>query len=160
MRITDQYVWNFVFLIFFLVVVWVELGLLQKYGYRPVYSVTIADTVLITLASFRVIRLVVYDRIFGFFREQFWDVNLVEGGEIVLTKPPRGPRRTIADLLSCPWCFGMWAAAMVTFFYFLTPYTFYVVLFLAISSIASMLQITANLVGWKAEQLKHTIQDQ
>lgn len=154
MRFTDQYVWNFVFLVFFLVSVWLGIEALESFAYRPLYSVTIADIALITLASFRVIRLVVYDRIMAFFREQFWDVNDIGGGETVLTKPPHGPRRTLADLLSCPWCFGMWAAAMTTFFYFLTPYTFYIVLFLAISAVATLLQLTANLIGWKAEEAK------
>jgi hypothetical protein len=154
MRITDQYVWNVIFLVFFLVLVWISLGFLQRFGYRSVYSVTTADLLLITLATFRVIRLVVYDKIFAFFREQFFDANPVAGGEIVLTKPPYGPRRTLADLVSCPWCFGMWAAAMVTFFYFLTPYTFYLVLFLAISAVATFLQLCANFVGWRAEEAK------
>ena len=131
-----------------------SLVVLERYGYRPLYSLGIADLVLITLASFRVIRLFVYDRITAFFREQFWDANVVDGGEIILTKPLRGPRRALADLISCPWCFGIWAAAMTTFFYFLTPYALYVVILLAISAVATFLQILSNMIGWKAEVLK------
>jgi len=158
MRITNQYIWDVVFIIFFLGILALYMYVLQIYGYRPLYSLTLPDVILITLATFRMIRLFVYDKITAFFREQFWDVNDVGNGEIVFTKPLRGPRRTLAELLSCPWCFGIWAAAMTTFFYLLTPYTFYIVLFLAISAIATFLQICANVVGWKAEQLKKDVE--
>ena len=74
---------------------------------------------------------------------------------MVLEKPKSGPRRTLADLLSCPWCFGIWAAATVVFFYELTPYAYYPILMLAIAGAGTFLQLAANMVGWKAEQLKH-----
>jgi len=157
MRVTNQYVWNFILLLFFLFVLWAYMAILEQYAYRPLYSLGLGDVVLITLATFRVIRLFVYDKITAFFREQFWDANEVDGGEIILTKPLRGPRRAIADLLSCPWCFGVWAAAMTTFFYVLTPYTFYITLFLSIAAVATLLQLIANMIGWKAEALKKEV---
>ncbi len=116
-------------------------------------TLVFTDYLLITLASFRLVRLVVYDKIMAFFREQFYDATEYKG-DIVLIKPKSGPRRTLADLLSCPWCFGAWAVLMVSFFYLLTPFAFYPVLLLALSGIASILQVFANLIGWKAEQLK------
>src|SRR5690606_12429101 len=115
---------------------------------------TLTDYVLITLASWRLTRLVVYDAITKFFREQFWDVVKVGRG-YALEKPSTGPRRTLADLLSCPWCFGVWATATVTFVYLLTPYAIYPVIFLALSAVATFLQILSNLIGNKAEQLKN-----
>jgi hypothetical protein len=77
---------------------------------------------------------------------------------MTLVKPARGPRRTLADLLSCPWCFGMWAAGTVAFFYLLTPYAFFVVLMLAIGALGTLLQLLANMIGWKAEQLKYDVE--
>lgn len=156
MRVTNQYIWHLIFFLFFLVLVWLGIEVLEEIAYRPVQTVTFADVILIILASFRVIRLVVYDKIMGFFREQFWDVSYVNGDEVVLTKPSRGPRRAVAELISCPWCFGLWAAAVTTFFYFLTPYTFYLVFFLAIAAVATLLQLIANVIGWKAENLKRS----
>jgi len=153
MRITDQYFWNVVFLVFFVCLVFMATVILDGEAYKTYAELTLLDYVLITLASFRIIRAVIYDKIFAFFREQFYDASEYKG-QIVLSKAERGPRRTLADLLSCPWCFGVWAAAMVTFFYLLTPYAFYPVLFLALSAAASFLQILSNLVGWKAEQAK------
>lgn len=153
MRITDQYFWNVVFLVFFLSLVFMATVILESEAYKAYADLTVVDFVLITLASFRLIRMVIHDKIFAFFREQFYDATEYKG-KMVLTKPASGPRRTMADLLSCPWCFGAWASAMVSFFYLLTPYAFFPVLFVALSGVASFLQILSNLIGWKAEQAK------
>jgi len=119
----------------------------------PWAQLTLVDYVLITLATWRLTRLFVYDVITKFFREQFFDVVKV-GKKSELEKPRFGPRRTIAELLSCPWCFSVWAAAVVIFFYLITPYAVYPVMLLAISAVATFLQLLGNLVGHKAEGLK------
>jgi hypothetical protein len=158
MRITDQYFWNFVFSLFFLAFLFMGTVILDGEAYKTYGSLTTFDLTLMVLATFRLTRLFVYDKITAFFREQFLDV--VEGKEgTVLVKPAKGPRRTLADLLSCPWCFGMWAAGTVAFFYLLTPYAFFVTLMLAIGALGSLLQILANLIGWKAEQLKNEVEN-
>lgn len=158
MRLTDQYFWNVIFLIFFIALVFMGAIILDGESYKKYADLTLVDFTLITLASFRIIRMVVYDKIFAFFREQFYDATEYKG-KVILTKPDAGPRRTLADLLSCPWCFGVWASAMVTFFYLLTPYAFFPVLFLALSAVASFLQIISNLIGWKAEQAKIEVEN-
>ncbi|MFZ2253415.1 MAG: DUF1360 domain-containing protein [Minisyncoccia bacterium] len=158
MRITDQYFWNVVFLIFFCVLIFMATVILQSEAYKVYSELTVIDFMLITLASFRIIRAVIYDKIFAFFREQFYDAT-EHKGKMVLTKPLSGPRRTLADLLSCPWCFGVWASAMVSFFYLLTPYAFFPVMFLALAAVASFFQILSNLIGWKAEQAKLDVEE-
>lgn len=158
MRVTDQYFWNLVFLLFFVMLVGMATIILDGEAYKTYDMLTLTDFVLITLASFRLTRLVVYDKIMAFFREQFWDVEVLKT-KVTLTKPKGGPRRTIADLLSCPWCFGVWATAMVAFWYLLTPYAFFPVLLLALSGVATFMQLTANMVGWKAETLKQDVED-
>lgn len=156
-RITDQYFWNVVFGIFFVLLVIMGTIILETEARVPYAELTLVDFTLITLASWRIIRLFVYDHITKFIREQFYDLKKVGKG-YTLEKPKFGPRRTIADLLTCPWCVGMWAAASVTFFYLLTPYAYYVTLFLAISSVATFLQILTNMVGWQAEKLKQEVE--
>jgi hypothetical protein len=47
---------------------------------------------------------------------------------------------------------------MVVFFYMLTSYAYLPILILALSSVATMLQLFANMVGWKAEQLKREVE--
>ena len=156
-RITDQYFWNVVFGLFFLLLTVMGAIILDTESRIPFDKLTVTDFVLITLASWRVTRLFVDDLMTKWFREQFYDVKKVGKG-YTLVKPPTGPRRTLADLFSCPWCFGMWAAASVTFFYLLTPYAFYFVLFFAISAVASFLQILTNMIGWQAEKLQTEIE--
>jgi hypothetical protein len=153
LRITDQYFWNFVFAVFFLVLVVMLAIILETESRIPLAELTVIDYMLITLASWRFTRLMVYDAITKFFREQFYDVVKVGKG-FALEKPKVGPRRTLADLLSCPWCFGVWATAMVIFFYLITPYAVYPVLILALSAVATFLQLISNLVGHKAELAK------
>ncbi len=152
-RITDQYFWNVVFGIFFVILIVMGAIILETEARIPYTELTFTDFALITLATWRLVRLFVYDAITKFIREQFYDLKKVGKG-MVLEKPKFGPRRTIADLLSCVWCFGLWAAASVTFFYLLTPYAYYITIFLAISAVASFLQILTNMVGWQAEKLK------
>jgi len=48
----------------------------------------------------------------------------------------------------------MWIAFFVSFFYFLTPYAWFPIFFLAIAGVSSFIQLTINLIGWRAEKTK------
>jgi hypothetical protein len=152
-RITDQYFWNFVFSVFFVILIVMATIILESESRLPLTDLSVVDYVLITLATWRLTRLFVYDVVTRWFREQFWDLNKVGRG-YQLEKPKVGPRRTLADLMDCPWCFGVWAGATITFFYLLTPYAIFPVIILAISGVATFLQLLANMVGHQAEKLK------
>lgn len=152
-RITDQYFWNIVFTLFFIGLIVVAIIILDTEARLDYRELTLMDMTIMTLATWRVIRLFVCDTVTKWFREQFWNVNKV-GKQLVLEKPASGPRRTIADLLSCPWCFGVWASAWVVLLYLSSEVAQYIILFLAISAVATFLQILANLVGHRAELLK------
>ncbi len=154
MRITDQYFWNIIFLGFFICLVFLATIILEGEAIKSYDSLTLIDFTLITLATWRCIRLVVYDKIFAFVRERFYDATEYKG-KVVLVKPEGGPRRTLADLVTCPWCIGVWMGAMVCFFYLLTSSAFFPVLFLSLSAVVSFLQILSNMIGWRAEQLKN-----
>jgi hypothetical protein len=154
MRITDQYFWTFVFGVFFLILVVMGAIILQTESRIPLSDLKFTDYALMTLATWRLTRLVVCDTIMKFLREQFYDLEKTTKG-YVLVKAQTGPRRTLADLTSCSWCFGMWAAAMVIFLYLITSYAVFPVMLLAVSAVGSFLQIFGNLVGHKAEQLKN-----
>ena len=153
-RITDQYFWNFIFTLFFVGLVVLGTIILETEDRIPLTDLALVDFVLITLATWRLVRLFVHDAVTKWFREQFWDVKKV-GRKMELVKPKVGPRRTLADLLSCPWCFGVWASATITFFYLLTPYAVYPIIFLALSAVATFLQLLSNIVGHRAEQIKN-----
>lgn len=156
-RVSDQYFWNFVFSVFFLILIVLGAIILETESRILLTELSVVDYTLITLATWRLVRLFVYDAVTKFFREQFWDVVKVGRG-YRLEKPKSGPRRTIADLLSCPWCFGVWVAALVVFCYLITPYAVFPIILLAISAVASFLQVFSNLVGHKAEQIKKEVE--
>lgn len=149
-RVTDQYFWNFVFLVFFLILVVMGAIILETEARIPLTELSVVDYLLITLASWRLVRLFLYDTITKFFREQFWDVIKVDKC-YQLEKPTVGPRRTLADLLDCSWCFGVWASATVIFFYLLTPYAVFPVLILAISAVATFMNNLSRLLATREE---------
>jgi hypothetical protein len=153
MRVTDQYFWNFVFTVFFTIIVVLFAIILDTEARIPYQELTFIDLTLITLASWRLTRLFVYDAVTKFVREQFMDVKKVGRG-YQLVKPKTGPRRTLSDLFSCPWCFGVWAATLVTFGYLWSEWFVFPTVLLAVAAVATFLQLLANLVGHRAEQLK------
>lgn len=157
MRITDQYFWNIVFSALFLSFLVSGTIILETNATASLHNLTLSEFAILSLATFRITRLFVYDKITAFFREQFYNARVTKTGTI-LEKPVTGARRTLADLFSCPWCFGVWAGTMVVFFYELTPYAWYPILILAISGVGSTLQIFVNMIGWKAEQLKNEVE--
>lgn len=157
MRITDQYFWNVIFLVFFLCLAFMATVILKSEAVKAYDELVLVDYVLMVLASFRLVRFVVYDKMFAFFREQFYDATEYKG-KVVLVKPEGGPRRTLADLLTCPWCFGVWAAFMVSFFYLLTTYAFYPILLLALSGVVTLLQLFANFLGFKTEEARDSVE--
>ncbi len=145
-RITDQYFWNFIFLVFFIAIVVMGIIILEtesrflESGLQPI------DYILMSLATWRLTRFFTFDMITRFFREQFWDLKKVGRG-YELIKPLNGPRRTIADLLDCPACTSVWMGSTVVFFYLLTAYAMIPVVILAISAVALFLQNLGMLVS-------------
>ena len=155
---SNQNQWNILFsLIYTLAFVGCVFVLYRVNGTLPT-SIKVFDFLLIILAAYRFTRLFVYDHIMQFFRDWFLDKEYYkdERGAIRIHRYPplMGPRRTINDLLSCPWCFGVWSGLLVPFFYFLTPYAWFVILVFAISGASTFIQVTANLIGWSAEYKK------
>jgi hypothetical protein len=158
MRITDQYFWNFIFVIFFITLAFMGTVILKTESYIPYNELTFIDLALITLASFRLCHLIQYEKMTAFFREQLYDV-VEQKGKMFLTKPTNGPRRTLIDLIVCPWSFGIWTTSIVTFLYLLiTPIVFFPILFMALSSLVTIIHSFGTIVGRKAEQIKNDIE--
>lgn len=155
----DQNLWNFVFSVFFLCVLAGAIWAIRELTGSYPSKISVFDTILLSLAAFRLTRLIVYDKIARWFRELFADTRefVQDGVEYVEIKPyGRGFRHTVHDLLQCPWCIGVWSALVVCFFYFVYPFAWFVILFLAVAGASSLIQVTANLIGWRAENLKRS----
>ena len=121
------------------------------YHYLAVHAllpsfIPLADFLLIALATMRLVRLFTYDAITSFIREWFYGAK------------EKSLMEAFGTLINCPWCMGLWFSLVVLFFYFLSPISWYAILVLALASVASMLQLLANLIGWSAEAKKREAQ--
>ena len=122
------------------------------------------DLLLIILATFRLTRLFVYDKITHFIRDvfQYAEETYAQEGATYVEKVERGsgPLWVAYELLICPWCFSIWAALFVTYAYFIRTELFWLpILILAISGVATAIQILVNLLGWSAENRKLDAQE-
>src|SRR3989344_1412500 len=143
-RYTFAYkVWNFLFSVFFVVVLALAIWEMREIRGGFLVAVPPFDALIMIFATFRITRLVVYDRIMLWFREFFADRK----GAFMAV---------VADLLQCPWCIGIWAALAGMFGYFVYSWAWSVIFFLALAGAGSLLQVIANAVGWRAENLKKT----
>lgn len=129
----EQYFWNFIFSIFFVFLVFLSVYYLRSVGRLP-YRIPVFDFIFLALATYRLIRLFVYDSVTNFIRDHF-------------RKYSSGPGKTIWYLLDCPWCTGVWMALVVAFFYFATPLAWFPILILAIAGTATFIQITILKIG-------------
>lgn len=153
----DQNFWNFVFSVFFIVVLVVAVYEMKVLRGGYLVSVPWFDAVMMSFAAFRITRLIVYDKIARWFRELFAQTKTteVDGVTYVEVEPyASGFRHTVYDLLNCPWCIGVWSGLIVVFAYFVYPWAWSVVFFLAIAGAGSLIQVIANAIGWRAETLK------
>lgn len=153
----DQNFWNLVLAVIFALLLAAMTGKLaySRHGYFIPPDVGLGDFLLMALATFRLIRLFSYDKITQFARDLFLDLEYDAAGNVTKrTKAPRGVRRTIMELLDCPWCTGVWLSLFVGFFYLWTPVAFFPVVMLAVAGVATLFQLSANTIGWTAENLK------
>lgn len=133
--------WNGFFTLLYIALVFILSGLVWLVDEKFPKSISLFDFLLLFLATFRLVRLFVYDKVMLFVRDYFASAE-------------SGPRKTAGELLNCPWCFGLWAGTFVAFFYFVMPMAWFVILILAVSGLATFVQILANKIGWKAELAK------
>ena len=153
----DQNFWNFIFSLFFFAAlvaamweVWGETGSFP-------HSVPVFDAILMAFAAFRITRLIVYDKIARWFRELFAQRRVYNEDGVTYVEVKawgRGFRHTIYELLRCPWCIGFWSALIIAFCYFMFPWAWFVIFFLALAGAGSLLQVIANGIGWRAEGIK------
>jgi hypothetical protein len=133
--------WNLIFSAFFAVLVIYSIWWLAA-SRLIFYDIPVRDLVLISLAIFRLVRLFSYDVITQFIRDWFVGARENSFGH------------TLGALLNCPWCTGLWFSWFVVFFYFALPYSWPVIIILALAGVASLIQVLSNWIGWSAELKK------
>ena len=115
------------------------------------------EFLILALATQRLTRLFVYDSIMQFFRDWFLDLKEVKENGVTYIeryKPTTNVRRLMYDLIACPWCASVWLGLVVVGTYFTMPIFNFLWIVLAVSGVASFLQISINKLGWQAENAK------
>jgi len=157
----DSNFWSFIFTAVFIGAV--AYGVYALYVLGVDFSVTVFEFVILALAIFRLIRLSTYDSIAQFARDIFTDREWSDAGDgtflVTRIKPKKGPRRKLYELFACPWCIGVWVSAIVMFFFYYAAITWPVIVLLALAGLASVMQLSANLVGWHAEGKKISVDE-
>ncbi len=138
----SEYFWNFVYTIIFLIITTLLAYFLISERHL-VQSLSTFDFVILSLAAYRLTRLLVYDKVLNFIRD-FIKNSVSESGFI----------KSSQYFLTCPWCAGIWMSLFITCFYLYSDYGKFFAYILAISGIASFIHITISLLGWISEERK------
>ncbi|WP_174730967.1 DUF1360 domain-containing protein [Mesobacillus harenae] len=98
-----------------------------------------------SFASFRLTRLLIYDRITEFIRKPFLDEihEQNQAGEVeVFLSPKQAPiRGFLGELLTCYWCTGFWVSLGLFLIYYLWPWLAEPLLvILAVSGMAGLIE--------------------
>ncbi|WP_017754666.1 DUF1360 domain-containing protein [Calidifontibacillus oryziterrae] len=106
---------------------------------------SVLDFILICLATFRLTRFFVYDKLASVIRKPFhheYEIILDDGTiETYFEVRGKGLRKIFGELLSCYWCTGIWCAIILYCGYFFLPiYSSPVIIILAIAGSASFFE--------------------
>ena len=97
---------------------------------------------MIILATCRLARMIVYEKVFGLIR---YLISLYLKFPVV---------RSLNNLITCPWCTGVWVALIIVDIYYLIPFGNYLIIFLAVSAVASPLILLSNYLNMRNDILK------
>ena len=108
-------------------------------------TVNVFDFILLCLATFRLTRLLVNDKITRFIRKPFHHEyeEILEDGtiETYFEIKGKGLQKLIGELLSCYWCTGVWCSLLLYVgYYYLSEYFSPIIVILAIAGCASFLE--------------------
>lgn len=107
-------------------------------------NITFIEFFIFGLASFRLTRLIVYDKVTEFIRRPFFkEIEEKEDGQIeIYLVPEETPvKKFFGELLSCYWCTGIWTSAFLVGIYLLSPKIAETILiFLAVAGFASIVE--------------------
>ncbi len=131
--------WNFwsAFVFFGAVVL---VGYLLQKKEVDITALTLKEAVVIILASYRMTRILVFEKIFKYLRNV---LKKREGLYVI---------GTLHSIITCPWCAGVWVTLTIIVFYFLVPFGVVLVYVLALAGIASMVILASNLLHMYTER--------
>ena len=110
---------NFVSIFVFLIIFIVSIFLFELKGYF-FGDISLLDSALIILATYRISRMVVYEKVFSYFRY------------LIKIRTKNGFFNSINNLITCPWCTSVWIALFLFDIFYLVPYGNYFIYIMVI----------------------------
>ncbi len=138
-----QEFWNFTAGLAFIVLFLLSVYLIDRVvGIESIFSLGLFDFLLISLATFRLVHLLTYDKIFNWVRDFFYEEG--ENGDKV---PERIVGRVVYEMLECLWCTGVWSALFAVTIYLLSVWGQFFVILLAAAGVGSLLQVVSKVLA-------------
>ncbi len=114
-------------------------------SYKNLPKISFFDFILISMASFRLTRLLTIDQVTEFLRGPFVIEKSYRTrfGVFKVDQIPRGEglRKHIGQIISCYWCLGMWVSGfLVVLYYLFWSLVYPIVLVLAIAGFQAILE--------------------
>jgi len=138
--------WNFLATIIY-VICFILLGYTFKRKGIKIEDIRLWELFLLALATYRLTRILVFDKIFKLFRD------------FIRSKSKLYAFYVVREIITCPWCAGVWTAMLIIVLYFLVPYGKLLIYLLAISGVASFFVIFVNYFGLSTEEKQHIVKD-
>jgi hypothetical protein len=132
-------IWNILSMVVFVLLIIVAGTLLIEKGI-DVSGITWGDLILISIATYRMIRLMVYDRIFKLVRD------------FIRSFQGTGLGDSLKTIITCPWCAGVWISLFNVAIFYLVPFGQLFIYVMSIAGIATFLQLGSNIAGLVAEE--------
>lgn len=134
-----QHFLNFLSVFFYFGLI-VLVGFIMKANGYYIGDISARDLIILSLASYRLTRMVVFEKIFKFVRD------LIRGNSKYYFFS------TLQFIVTCPWCAGVWTVLVMVVFFYLVPYGNLLAYALAIAGVASFLVQLSNFIGLHLEE--------
>lgn len=142
----QQKSWNFLATVFYVVCL-VGLGYgLNRMGITK-EDFRIGDIALMAVATYRLTRILVFDKIFKLFRD------------FLKSRERLSLFYVIREIITCPWCAGVWVALIIVALYFMVPFGDIFIILMTISGIASFLVVSINYIGLSTEEKQQKVKE-
>jgi hypothetical protein len=139
-------IWNLISMFVFVLLL-IGAGILLQNEGITINNITVTDMLLISIATYRMTRLIVYDRIFKLFRD------------IIRSFEGTGFGDSVKTIITCPWCAGVWLSLINVVIFYLVPFGKLFIYIMSIAGISTFLQIGVNIVGMVAEEKQIDIRE-
>ena len=132
-------IWNLVSMFVF-VLLFIALGTLLNARGLDAEDVSLLDLLLLSIATYRMTRLMVYDRIFKLLRD------------IIRSFEGTGIGDSVKAIITCPWCAGVWISLFNVAIFFLVPFGELFIYVMAVAGAATFFQLGVNIMGMLADE--------